>query len=347
MDETLLIKALLALALGFAIGLQREMHNLYKKHVDFGGARTFALLGLLGFLAGWINSISFLFAPVALMVVGLLMGVAYWIDVVKSGRSGLTTEIAALVTFGIGLLLYVTEMKYPVVLAIVTIFLLHSKASIEKIERFIEPHELNAAVLFLVMTLAVLPLLPNYSIDPWGVINPYLIWLMVVLVAGISFLGYILIRVFGAGRGTMLTGFLGGLASSTAVSISLSRQARDNPDLSRDLAAGIAVACSVMFARTYVEIALVNWELSKTIALPLMMALLSGYLFLFWLGRDGRAQAVEETLKLRNPFDLREALIFGLIFGAIIALITIAKTHVGDKGVYIVSFVSGITDVDA
>jgi len=197
------------------------------------------------------------------------------------------------------------------------------------------------------MTFVVLPILPDKAIDMWNLINPHQIWLMVVLVAGISFFGYIAVRFFGTKHGIGITGLLGGLVSSTAVTISMSKKAIDNSSLSKNLAVAITLASSVMLFRAWIEIFLIHRELAYTMTWAVIIATLSGYSVIAYLFFTANTQEIEQSVTFKNPFEINEALLMGLIFGVVLAFIGIAEKNIGDAGIYIVSSVSGLADVDA
>jgi uncharacterized membrane protein (DUF4010 family) len=240
------------------------------------------------------------------------------------------------------------EHKYVIFCAVVLLLILNLKDKIQELEKYIGKDDLNAAVLFLAMTFVVLPVLPDKTIDDFGLFNPYNVWLMVVLIAGISFAGYITVRIFGSGKGIVLTGLLGGLVSSTVVTISLSRKAAANNEISQKAAVGIMLASTIMLVRATLIISIFNRALLDSILMAFAVAFVIslGVVAFFYL-RSKQEEFKTMEIEYKNPFDLKEALILGLFFGLVIALVKLAKEYVGDSGVYVVSFVSGISDVDA
>jgi len=348
MDPLFIQNSALSLLLGFLIGLQREMHTLYShKSQDFGGARTFSMIALFGFLSSWMTTFFPYFFLVASLLLGLLLIATYVVNSISVSEKGSTTEYAALVTFIIGAILNITPPIFPVFIAIVVLSILNLKETIQEYQQTITKQDLGAAILFLVMTFVILPILPDKAIDPMGLFNLYRIWLMVVLVAGISFFGYIAIRLLGSTHGIGVAGLFGGLVSSTAVAMSMARRVHENALLAKNLAIGISLASSLMLIRTGVEIWIINPELTRPFILPIVMGSIFGYGYIGMLYLTSKREKIPQNIELKNPFDLKEALLMGLLFGATLALIALANRYLGESGVYAVASVSGIADVDA
>lgn len=348
MDPLFIQNSVLSLVLGFLIGLQREMHTIYShKTQDFGGARTFSMIALFGFLSSWLTTFFPYFFLVASSVIGLLLIASYIINSIHVTEKGSTTEFAALVTFVIGGMLTFTEPIFPVFIAIVVLSVLNLKDTIQEYEQTITKQDLGAAILFLVMTFVILPILPDKAIDPMGLINLHRIWVMVVLVAGISFFGYISIRLFGSKHGIGVAGLFGGLVSSTAVAMSMARRVHENGFLIKNLAIGISLASSMMLIRAGLEIWVINPALTRPFILPIVVGSLVGYGYIGLLYVTSKHENIPQNIEFKNPFSLKEALIMGLAFGATLALITLANRYIGNSGVYAVAAVSGIADVDA
>ncbi len=347
MSLELSVQIAIAIILGLLIGLQREIYYLRNKRKEFAGTRTFALISLLGFLSAWLQKSIPAFLPVMLAVFGLLVIAAFVYKVLYSTSKGATSEIAALITFVLGVMVYEGLQNYAVFLAVVLIFLLEFKSKFVLFEKHVAPKDSQAAVLFLAMTFVVLPLLPDKTIDPFHVFNPYQTWLMVVLVAGISFVGYVAIKILGTKRGVYLTGIFGGLVSSTAVSITLSKLYALKRVFVKNYAGGIAIASTFMYLRVLFEASVFNFKLAEHLAIPYLAAAGTGLLFVLYLYRTSPSHKVEEASVRNNPLELSEALKLGLLFGLILGSIGFFQEHYGDAGVYVVSALSGLTDVDA
>ncbi len=347
--EIIIIKQLgIALFVGLMIGLQREMYYHREGRSGFAGARTFTLIALLGYLSAWIQAWVPFFLHVSLFLFGLLVVIAYGYKTMKTDYHGTTTEIASFVTYVLGMMIYFSLESYAVLIAVVMLFLLEIKGTLAKVEKQITQPDITSATLFLVMTFVVLPLLPDEMIGPFGVFNPYKTWLMVVLIAGISFVGYIAIKILGNKKGIYLTGIFGGLISSTAVSITLSKLYILRQSRLKNFAGGIAVASTIMYVRVLAEAAIFNPSLARMLALPYILAAIIGFVFVGYLyNRQEPVHKVSDGSLKANPLELSEALKLGLLFGVIFGSIGILQESFGDSGVYIISFLSGLTDVDA
>ncbi|MDD5211902.1 MAG: MgtC/SapB family protein [Sulfuricurvum sp.] len=348
MEPLFIQNSVLSLVLGFLIGLQREMHTIYShKTKDFGGARTFSMIALFGYLSLWFTTFSPYFFLIASTIMGLLLIAAYVINSISTSEKGSTTEVAALVTFLIGAMVNVMQPIFPVFIGIIVLFVLNLKDKIQEYEQTIAKQDLSAAILFLVMTFVILPILPDKAIDPMGLINLHRIWVMVVLVAGISFFGYIAIRLLGSKHGIGVAGLFGGLVSSTAVAMSMARRIHENGFLAKNLAIGISLASSMMLIRAGLEIWVINPALTRPFILPIIVGSLVGYGYIGLLYITSKRENIPQNIEFKNPFSLKEALVMGLLFGVTLALINLANRYIGEAGVYAVAAVSGIADVDA
>jgi len=336
----------IALALGLFIGFEREK----EKHETFAGIRTFPLISLLGCTAALINDhyAAWAFA-VCFVTLSAVIITAYFSGRDRSG--GITTAVAAYLCFLFGALVWWQLTALLAALAVVTVLLLATKRPLEGLSQRIEGREIAAALQFGVITLIILPVLPNETFGPLDVINPYTIWLMVVLIAGINFVGYILIKTLGARQGIGLAGLLGGLASSTALTLGFSRRSRVEPSFAPEFAFAIVVASAVMFARVLVEVFAVHPPVGRLLLLPLCSAGGAGLLccaVLWFLRRNARsAEACPgEHVSARNPFELWPAVWFGLLFGCILFIARAGQVYFGTAGIYVSSIVTGFADVD-
>jgi uncharacterized membrane protein (DUF4010 family) len=336
-EHSMAFHVLTAMIIGFIIGLQRELNNLYKNKKDLAGARTFSLISLLGYLS------SFLSFDISLGLIILII-VGYYLNSKDDEQHrGITTEVSLIITFVLGLLIAQNQVL-AIFISVLVVFMLNIKDKLVKIEEKINKEEINATVIFLLITVTVLPILPNHTVDEWNLINPYKLWLFVILVSSISFAGYILSKIYG-NRGIYITGFLGGLASSTATTIIFSKRSRDNSFLSKETAVGIGLANSMMFFRVYILTLIFNVTLAKYVLFPFVLASLSGFIYLYFLSRG--AQKVTQKVEFTNPFDVFESIKFGLLFGAVFIGIKVGHQYLGDAGLYIVAIISGVSDVDA
>jgi uncharacterized membrane protein (DUF4010 family) len=344
----------IAILLGALVGIEREKHKAEKKEaIQTAGLRTFILLALLGACAGWLS--RELAAPwilaVALSVVGAFVVVGYLVSTRKTPQSvGLTTEVAAIVVFMLGAIVMIGFSEIAIALGVVTAATLAYKDPLHEFVGKLGWDDVFAGLRLLIATFIALPLLPDRPIDPWGALNPYKLWLLVILISGLSLVGYVLTRWLGPGRGALITGFTGGLVSSTAVTLSFSREARDNPQNTTALASGILLAWAVMFARVLVLVAVVNHALLAPLLVPLgsMGIVVGGLAALFYFrGAAGKRPASTKELEVSNPFSLSEAAKFAALFAVVLVAIKIAQESFPPSGVYAVAAVAGLTDVDA
>ena len=337
-----------ALGLGLLLGLERERKR--DAELLFGGVRTFALIALLGALGaflerelnqGWLVLAAFL-------AVSALVVVSYTTTAAR-GELGITTEISALLAFIVGALCGWDKVGVASVVTVVCLLLLTLKDYLHRLARRVELEDVEATLKFAVISVIILPLLPNetFGPPPLDVINPYKIWLMVVLIAGLNFLGYVLVKVFGNEHGLVVTGILGGLVSSTAVTLSFSQRSRQEPAMSSAFVLAIVVAWTIMFLRVVVMVGLVNPSLAAVLGLPLGLMAVTGVLVSLALWRRTRSQETGVVTAGANPFELGEAIKFGLLFGVVTVVAKAAEVYLGETGLYLAGAVAGLTDVDA
>ncbi len=339
------------LGIGLLVGLQREYAKREGDEEMFAGSRTFSLLGLAGGLAAYGSELlgsPWIFVA-ALLVAGGFVALAYQAGI-QEGEIGQTTELAAIVVFLTGGLAFAGDLVVAAAAGVATMTLLAIKPQTRMIASRIDSEDIYATVKFAVLAALILPLLPTetYGPSPWNATSPFNVGLMVVFISGLSFIGYVLIQAVGARRGTGLTGLLGGLVSSTAVTISMSERSQNSSGLERPLALALLLAWTIMFVRVIIEVAAVNFELLSEIWFPMAVGAVSGLavaLFLYF--RRGTADAGEETGTFSNPFRLRPAIEFGLIYGVVLVVAKAASEWLGEAGVYASAVISGIADVDA
>ena len=355
MDIQIIRSILVAALLGFMIGMQRSIYHLSKNEQSFAGSRTFSIIALAGYMSGLISRDFSGIALVSGLLIGLIVLVAYYFKVTRSMAEdepgvdfGSTTHFAAIATFLLGLLVSQGMEKYAVFTGVLIIVLLEIKPKLRKVEARITSEDINAAVLLLAMTFLVLPILPNEMIGPYLLFNPYKTWLMAVIISTISFVGYAAIKVFGHKKGLFLTGALGGMISSTAVSVSLSKIAAIRKDVTLHVAGAIAIACTFMFLRVLILISIIYPALAEKTLLPFLGATVSGLVYTYFLYRKSPPAEIAVTDGVaKNPLQLSEAIKFGILFGIVYGASSFVKARYGSTGVYVVSFFSGLTDVDA
>jgi len=427
----------LVMLLGLLIGLERQQGSPDNPHTGVRDFVMFALLGGVGAFAADLYDSAWILVAAFLAVVGLMLS-GYWLSVRngRDGDAGLTTEIAAILTFLTGVLVLKNAMALAIALSIIMLVVLSQKAALVRFSVGIRRFELEAALKLLVITFIVLPVLPNRSLDSFatvpagtviavapttngvtlkprpgfdfeavtpvelylpdeghigqlrvestsagevsgrfhgkgfaalqagveihsqmggrflgtvlGALKPYKIWLIVVLVSSVSFVGYVLIKLLGSGAGILLTGIVGGLASSTVTTLSFSKRSREVPQWSRPFAAAVVLASAVMFPRLLLQIGIVNQALMKNVALPVLVMGATGLVMagFFFFGRsEQKAEASE--LSVSNPFSLQSAITFGLVFSAVLIATRLALTYLGNTWLPLIAFLSGLTDADA
>jgi len=349
LNETDLLSRLgVALAIGLLVGLERGWHTRKEPdHQRPAGLRTFALTGLLGGVAG---AMALKFGGLVLAAIFIAHAFAFiafhWLEAQKEGDLGATTIVAGMLTFALGAFAVVGEVKTAIVASVAMTLLLALRDRLHSWIAAITEQEINAVLTLVAMSFLLLPLLPNRAVDPWQAINPYVIWLMAIMLALISFGGYVAVKMFGEQRGVLVMAIAGGLASSTAVTLSFARLARSHPGSSQLLAAGVLVSGLTMFARVAVLAGVMSPALLLPLGLPLAAAGIAtaAGAFVLLLGTEATEAP---RLEIKNPLELGPALkLAGLIIVIMLAA-KLLKAQVGDAGVIGLAAVSGIADVDA
>ncbi len=342
-----------AVGLGLVLGLERERSQ--KSDKSFAGARTFSFIAFLGVISAYlqIQHGAAWMVTAAFLAVASLVTVSYVITS-QAGQFGATTEVSGLFTFLVGVLCGWGDLGVAVGVGVAGLLLLSIKDWSHRVAEGLSEEDVVAAVKFAVITAIILPLLPNQAYGPieaLRVLNPFKIWLMVVLISGLNFASYLLVKVVGQRHGLGITGILGGLVSSTAVTLGFSQRSRLEPALAAALTLGILLAWTVMFVRVVVMVSIVSPDLGLRLGTGIgLMAGVSLALcaFLWWRQRTGEQEDGQETVKSgQNPFDLGEAVKFGLLFGVVTFVAKAAQVYFGDTGLYIAGGLAGLTDVDA
>jgi len=274
-----------------------------------------------------------------------LVAAGYYLSSVKAQVLGQTTEIAELIVYVLGYLAFFSATRsISVMIGIVVTAILALKENIHSFAREIKEYELIDTLKFAVITFIILPILPDTAIDAWGIFNPRQIWLLVVLISGINYLGYIMIKFLGVNRGSALTGFLGGISSSTALTTAMARRARDDAALLRPSVFAAAIASTVMFPRMLFEVAVLSPRLNERLIPLAVLMFLAGVAasMLIIKNREGTSHQID----LKTPFALKPALKFAALFMLILAFQYAALRVYGAHGIYLISFLSGLVDVD-
>ncbi len=349
----LFLRLSVALAIGMMVGLERGWQERDDPEGErAAGFRTFALGGLLGGIWG---ATTLRLGDAGAMALGLAFATFSAAIVLFRYREtghdktfGATTIVAAMLVFALGAFAVIGDIKIAAATGVAVMVLLALKTFLHAWLKKISWIELRSALVLLTMTFILLPLLPNRTIDPWSAINPFEIWLLTIMIAIISFVGYVSIKAFGARRGILFSAVAGGLASSTAMTLTMARLARQHPAEGKPLAGGALIAGATMIVRVLVVAGLVNVYFLKLLALPLGAAAVAlGGFGLFLVHSGGAERGAEPAIVLKNPFELETVLKFGALLTVVTALAKILTAVAGQAGAYALALFSGIADVDA
>jgi uncharacterized membrane protein (DUF4010 family) len=349
MDETLWHRLAVALGIGLIVGLERgwktrEQHGGQR----LAGLRTFAITALGGgVLAAASLPDRFAVLAAGALAVGALIVAGYVISTPAQRDFGMTTELALLTTFGLGAVAVLGAPAEAAAAAVVMTLLLGFKSEFHSAIAKLDRTELLATLQLAALAAVLLPLLPNRDLGPWDSVNPRVIGVLVLLVAGLSYVGYFAVRVLGPRLGLTLTALLGGLSSSTAVTVAYARRAREEPAHRLVLGAGIAVAAATMVPRLVVEITAVNPALLKPLLPTFATLLLVPLAAALWLVGRRRDGVPGGELKLSNPLQLRAALGFGALLIVLFVATEGLRRALGDAGTYAIAAVAALLDVDA
>lgn len=334
----------MAALLGSLVGMQRE-------HTEGGmpGLRTFPLITLSGsvfailgtWFGGWLPA-------AALVCLVALLFFPHWLRIQRAEPDpGLTTSVAVILMYGVGALLVIGPLEIGVVMGGAVAVLLQFKPELHRISERLKDEDVRAIMQFVLITCIILPVLPRNTVDPLGVISPFNVWMMVVLIVGISLSGYIAYKFLGQRATILLAGILGGAVSSTATTISAARQSQENRQDEVSTIIIILLASTVMFARVFVEILVVHPGMLHHCVVPLALMSVATYLPVPFLWRRVRDQQLQVVPSHRNPTQLRAALFFAALYAIVLFLIAWIRQHVGASGLYPLAVLSGLHDMDA
>lgn len=338
----------IALAIGLLVGIERGWtERTAEEGSRIAGIRTFGLLGMLGGLWALLaEDMGDILLGISFLALTGILVAGYWRERQVDKDLGITTLVAALITFALGALAVRGQIHIAITGAVITVTLLSLKPVLHGWLRRLAPEEFYSGVKLLLISVVLLPVLPNQGYGPWQAINPYQVWWMVVLIAGLSFAGYLAMKLVGTKRGILLTGLFGGVVSSTATTLTFSRLARQM-DMGRLLSVGVLIASATMFPRVLIEVSIINPALLPHLVAPLGLITLvaAGYSVWLWHSTDKSGDAT--ALRLENPLQLKSALQFGLLLAAIMVLAEAFRAWLGETGIYLLATVSGLADVDA
>jgi len=343
----------IAILIGALIGIEREKRR--DTEVTIGGIRTFVLLATLGAVGGYLSQRFDTIWPLLAIVTlgGATVVAGFLIDAdERKGPVGLITELAAIVVTVLAGLATLGQPALAVCLGIVVAALLAYKQPLHGLIDKIGWDDLFAGLRLLIASFIILPLLPDHTVDPWDALNPRKLWLLVVMISGLSMIGYVATRWLGPGRGTVISGLTGGLVSSTAATLAFSRQSKESGDeqAAQMLAIGTLIAWTVMFFRVLVISFAVYPALLRELAVPMTamgLACLASAGFLLWRRRSDATRSQPGEIAISTPFTLTQATKFGLLFAMILLVVKIVGDLDLPGGLYVVAALAGLTDVDA
>jgi uncharacterized membrane protein (DUF4010 family) len=340
------VKILLVLFLSFMVGLEREEHKVSVGHYSFGGVRTFPLIGLIGYCVALLSGAQLVPLILGFLVVGSFLLLSYWHKLSCSEVAGVTSEMSGLATFLVGALVYYDHFWIATALSVASLLLLELKTFLEKLAVRIPAEEILTVAKFLLLSAVILPILPS---QPFGRfhINLFKTWLVVVAVSAISYGSYVLQKLTKDHGGVVLAAFLGGAYSSTVTTIVMARRSarEDHPHL---FAGSILIASGMMYLRLAALLAIFNRQLMGILAAALLV--LAGLaIAVGWLWSrlsDAKATEVKREFEPKNPLELTAALLFAILFLAMLIATQLAVTYLGRAGVNVLAAVMGVTDVD-
>lgn len=349
-DESLYLRFIVALGIGLAAGIERG----WKQRDEPSGRRevgirTFTILSLIGFAAGvGAAPLGPLFAAAAALGVSAFVVVIYFLDLSTPGRDrGATTEVAALLVFLLGTLAGAGEVLAAAITGVSLVLLLDLKEELHGFLGRVRELELTAGIKLLVVSVVLLPVLPHQGFGPGAVLNPYELWLAVVVIAAIGFAGYIAMRVVGAKKGALMMGLFGGLASSTSLTVSAAKASQGTVSAAPALAAAVATAQSMMFIRTGLVVGALNSDLLQYIILPLAFGALTAIGCALWLAHRALKDGDDQPIEPGSPDMLSDAIKFVVVVACVLVVSHYAQRYAGDIGVVLAGLLSGAIDVDA
>lgn len=363
LDFNVFYRLAAAIGIGLIIGLQRE-HTYYDQSGRHpAGVRTFTLVGLAGAMAALLSDQMGGVAPfvTGFVVVGMLlmaMHVSFAIGHCKHedstgghlpGGDGITTSIAVVIVYLLGGICWYGRLLESCVIVVVILWVLSAKEQLHTFAQKLSKEDILATVKFAVISALILPFLPNQAYGPAGleVLNPHTIWLFVVFISGIGFVGYVLIKLVGPGKGIWLTGLLGGLASSTALTLNLAGRSRENEDYASDFTLGIVLSWAVMYVRLYLICIFLSGALAKPLALPLLLPVVPALGYALYLKVKEFRNHQQKSADFTNPFKLLPAIKFGVIFTCVMFVANAARVYLGSGALLACSFLGGAAEMDA
>ncbi|CAM4299894.1 MgtC/SapB family protein [Zobellia nedashkovskayae] len=343
--DSYLLGVLISMGIGLIIGLEREYDKL--KDQGFAGIRTFPIVAILGFaLENLTDKFTVWILIVSLGAFILFLAVNRMYQKQEEYGKGLTTNLALIATFVLGIMVSAEYYRDAVATAVIIVTLLSLKTRFRTVISNITSEELFAFIKFSIISLLILPFLPNKVYGPSGLLNPFEIGSIVVIVSFLNFIGYFLVKYVGSKRGILLTAILGGLISSTAVTWSYASRSEESPELSKKYAAGIVIASAIMFPRLALLTYIFNGDLLMYLALPFsLLTIICIVVSLVLIQRDTKKP--DTNIKLGNPLNILNAIGFGAIYLVILFAVFYRNKFFGESGLYYSALISGLADTDA
>ena len=347
MDFADIYPFLIAMLIGALIGTERQRRMIEDKVRGVAGLRTFILIALFGSLCSALaQHYGSGFAIAGMAAFTILASVGYATSVSALGRVDFTAAVATVVTFALGMLAGFPESSLlAVALSIITTWILATRTITHRYVEALSETDLLDTLKMGIIALVVYPFLPAEPLGPWGVLNPRQVWLFVVMVSLIGYVGYILIRILGTERGLGLTGILGGLVSSTAVASSMAAEVRESRQIMPAAVFATAIASSTMFLRILFIVLVVNRELFFALLPPLLLMTLVGFALSYLLVR--KSSSPGKDMNVKDPFRIIPALEFGAFFAIVLVISKLASLYFGEAGIYAAGVVSGLAETDA
>ncbi|SHN02887.1 Uncharacterized membrane protein, DUF4010 family [Fibrobacter sp. UWR3] len=360
LDFNVFYRLAAAIGIGLIIGLQRE--HTYSDQSDRhpAGVRSFTLVGLAGAMTALLSGEMGGVAPfvTGFVIIGMLLVASHISFAIAHkpqegrplvGSDGVTTSVAVLVVYLLGALSMYGRLLESCVVVVVMLWVLSAKEQLHAFAQKLSKEDILAAVKFAVISLLILPFLPNQAYGPPGleVLNPHTIWLFVVFISGIGFVGYVLIKLVGPGKGIWLTGLLGGLASSTALTLNLAGRSRENEGYAPDFTLGIVLSWAVMYVRLYLICVFLSASLARPLALPLLLPAVPALGYAAYLKFKAARDHRENAAGFSNPFKLLPAIKFGVVFTCVMFVANAARVYLGAGALLACSFIGGAAEMDA
>lgn len=342
------IRLLVATGIGLLIGLEREHASSPIKDEIFAGVRTFVFVVLFGFLTAFLSYFFTAWLLVAGLISVMVFGVlSYWVKL-QSGDIGGTTTFAMLMAYSLGATTFLGFVEVSLAVTVIALVVLSLKGPLHSFVQQITQNELFALVKFVVISLLILPFLPNRTMGPYDVFNPRELGWIIILTSGIGFVGYMLMKFLGSKRGILLTGIFGGLVSSTVVAWVFAEKSKEVAGLSKNCAVAILSASTIMVIRVFVWVIIFNQAILGKLVLPLSLVFLMGFGIAYYFFKQPSPKSdVKADLPLGEPLNLKKAFFFGLLYSGILFLVSYANSKLGTKGIYVSSAVAALTDIDA